>query len=199
MADNSPDMVGVPVTNRGTWMQLRGGRRFYPLDPRADEVFIEDIAHSLSRQIRYNGLSDLDVSVGQHSVNAAWIADIEGYHAGVQLAALMHDAPETYVADMVRPLKVEFPDYRALEDTVATVIWERFNLPVIDHKLIKYFDNLCLSWEKRDMYWSAEEWPNMLDVPEYCPTMTTWSPDYTKARFLNLFRWLMLEVEFTNG
>lgn len=193
--DNAPNMVGVPVTSRGTWMQLRGGRRFYPLDPRAEEVFIEDIAHSLSRQIRYNGLSDMDLCVAQHSVNAAWLADMLGYETDVQLVALMHDAAETFMADMIRPLKVEFPDYRALENKVMDVINERFNLPSIDHNTIKYFDNLCLSWEKRDMYWSAEKWPNMLEVPKFCPIMTTWTPNYSKTRFMDLFNKLIPEVD----
>ncbi len=43
------------VSRRGDWMQTFAGRKFWPLDPRADEVFIVDIAHALAQQCRYAG------------------------------------------------------------------------------------------------------------------------------------------------
>ena len=193
---DSFSIIDTPQDERGTWMQVLDGRRFYPLDPRPEEVFIQDIAQSLSRQIRYNGLSDEIINVGQHSCNAAWFAEMEGYGAKVQLAALMHDAAETYVADMVRPLKVEFPAYREAEDEVTSCINQALNLPIIDHVLIKRFDNLCLAWEKRDMYPSSEPWPMTLDVPVYCPKLTTWNHQFTCTRFLQLYHWLKAEVTY---
>ncbi len=188
------NIPGVPITDRGGYMCLAKGRVFYPLDPRADEVFIEDIAQSLAHQIRYNGLSDKPVNIGQHSCQCSWLADVRGESDNVQLAALMHDAPEFIVGDMVRPIKINMPTFKKLELGIERVIGQRFNLPQIDHSIIKYYDNLSLSWEKRDMYASSELWPHMLPVPDWCPTMHTWTTDYTQHRFLSLFEWLMHET-----
>ncbi len=188
------NMVGVPVTNRGTWVQLMEGRIFYPLDPKAEDVFIEDIAQSLSRQIRFNGLSDEAINVAQHSCQCSWLADVLGHNTNIQFAMLMHDAPEYIVGDMIRPIKAEFPRFEEIEHNVMEVIIERFNLPRIDHTLMKYFDNIALSWEKRDMYKSARDWPSMVEVPDWCPTMKSWTIEYSKIRFLKLFEWLMLET-----
>ena len=183
----SVDMIGVPETSRGTWTQLTQGRRFYPMDPQPAEIFIEDIAKSLSKQIRFNGLADKDVNVAHHSVNAAWLAEVKGYSFEVQLAMLMHDAPEYILGDMIRPLKSLFPEFVVIENQLMVVIIRRFNLPVIDHKLIKFFDNLCLAWEHRDMYPSAENWPMLPDVPDCCYTMETWSAEKSEHMFLDMF------------
>lgn len=177
------------------WIQIAHGHIFHPMDPRPEEVFIEDIAQSLSRQIRYNGHSDLIITVAQHSCNCAWLTDTMGHSAETQLAMLMHDAGEYIVGDFIRPLKIKFPEFYDLEDAIMSVVIERFTLPVIPHKLLKYFDNVALAWEKRDLYQSAREWPNMPDVPDWCPIIIPWSHTYAEERFLSLFHWLQLEIK----
>ena len=186
--------VGVPSTPRGTWVQVTEGRVFYPTDPQPREVYLKDIAQALSRQVRYNGLSDYFISVGQHSCQAAWMAEMEGYNAKVQLAMLMHDAPETIIGDLIRPVKIQVPIFSVIEGKIMYAMNLGLDLPIIDHKLMKYFDNLCLAWEKRDMYPSALEWPMVPDVPFYCPKMTTWPMEYTERRFTKLFEYLRLEI-----
>lgn len=186
------DNVSVPEEG---WIQIAHGNIFHPMDPRPDEVHIEDIAQSLSRQIRYNGHSDLIINVAHHSCNTAWLADTMGCPPETQLAMLMHDAGEYIVGDFIRPLKVKFPDFILIEDKIMAAVTKRFNLPQIRHELIKYFDNIALAWEKRDLYKSAREWPNLPDVPEWCPTITPWSTDYASHRFLSLFAWLQLEIK----
>jgi hypothetical protein len=181
-------------------MCLTQGRVFYPLDPQADEIFIEDIAFSLSRQNRYNGLSDQIVNIAQHSVNSSWLADMEGRDPRVQLAMLMHDAPEMIVGDLIRPVKMNLPDFVTMEESVMNVINDRFHLPIIPHKLMKYYDNLAWAWEKRDMFKSAcRPWPNTLELPNWVPTMITWTPQFAEHRFLQLFHWLQKEVSTYDG
>lgn len=186
-------MTGVPKEG---WVQIAHGRIFYPLDPKAEDVFIDDIAQGLSRQNRFNGQSDLIINVAQHSCQAAWLAEQDGHDAFIQLAMLMHDAAEYVVGDLIRPIKVNTPGFQETEDAIMKVIVEKFHLPVINHDLQKYYDDLALAWEKRDMYWSAREWPGLPNVPEWCPEMKTWTSDYSEARFLLLFQWLMYDVEF---
>ncbi len=184
--------AGVPDEG---WIQIAHGHIFHPMDPRLEEVHIEDIAQSLSRSIRYNGHSDEIINVAHHSCNCAWLADIMGHPPETQLAMLMHDAGEYIVGDMIRPLKVKFPDFYVCEDAVMAAVIKRFKLPEIEHKLMKYFDNIAMAWEKRDLYKSSREWPNMLEVPDWCPTITTWTHTYSEERFLNLFAWLQLEIK----
>lgn len=95
------------MTRRGDWMQTFSGRQFWPCDPRADEVCIEDIAHALSMQCRFAGHVRKFYSVAEHCVRASWIVPDR-----FKLAALLHDAAEAYVVDLPRPIKRQ-PELRA--------------------------------------------------------------------------------------
>ena len=108
----------------GSWTQTYTGRQFWPMDPRPDEVHIADIAHALSQLCRYNGHTRTHYSVAEHCVHLSYAVSAE--HT---LWALLHDATEAYVGDMVRPLKRHMPEYSAVEDHLMTVIAERFSLP----------------------------------------------------------------------
>ena len=76
-----------------------------PLDARPDQILIEDIAHSLSLMTRANGHCRQFYSVAQHSINCALEARNLGLSPRVQLACLLHDAAEAYIADIPRPVK----------------------------------------------------------------------------------------------
>lgn len=115
---NAPD-----TWHRGDWMQTFTGRQFYPLDPRSEDVDIVDIAHALSMLCRYNGHVQRFYSVAEHCVHLSHAVAPE--HA---LWALLHDATEAYVGDMIRPLKRSIPEYVAVEDVVMAAIATRFNL-----------------------------------------------------------------------
>src|SRR5438128_12538670 len=84
---------------RGDWMQTYTGRAFYPLDPRLDDICIEDIAHALSMLCRYGGQCQEFYSVAEHSVLMSYAVNPQ--HA---LWALLHDATESYMGDLIRPL-----------------------------------------------------------------------------------------------
>lgn len=110
---------------RGDWMATYSGGRFWPLDPRPEEVSIQDIAHHLSMRCRYSGAVAFFYSVAEHSV-------IVSQYVPPQFAreALLHDAAEAYVGDMVRPLKhqPEMRGFRQAEDAIYPVIMERFGI-----------------------------------------------------------------------
>ncbi len=109
--------------DRGNWMQTYTGRMFFPTDPRPEEVTAEDIAHALSLVCRFGGHVDRFYSVAEH----CWLMSfaVPPEHA---LWALLHDAAEAYVGDMVRPLKQQMPDYCFAEGRVLTAIMERFGM-----------------------------------------------------------------------
>ncbi len=112
---------------RGSWMQTFTGRQFFPLDPRAEEIDPVDIAHALSLICRYGGHTRRFYSVAEH----CWLMSyaVAPEHA---LWALLHDATEAYVGDMVRPLKHHLPEYQAAEARVWAAIALRFGLRELD-------------------------------------------------------------------
>lgn len=112
----------------GDFMQTATGRKFWPMDPRADEVFIEDIAHSLSMQCRYAGHCLRFYSVAEHSVMIA--RHLAASHAPeVALYGLLHDASEAYLIDVPRPVKPYLTGYKVAEAAVMEVVCRRFGLP----------------------------------------------------------------------
>lgn len=107
--------------HRGDWMQTFTGRRFYPLDPRPEDIDPIDIAHALSMLCRYAGHVKKFYSVAEHCVHMSRAVPQE-----FALEALLHDATEAYVVDVPRPLKIHLPDFQAVEARVAVVIAQRF-------------------------------------------------------------------------
>ena len=147
MTDKS--CIGPRIEGRGYNMTLASGRAVYPLDMRPEDIHIEDIAASLSRICRFNGHLRHDVehySVAQHSVHVSHLVD-----PFFAREALLHDATEAYVGDMVRPLKVDLADYNEIERRVWIAVAERFNLPVNMSPRIKHADNVALATEFRDI------------------------------------------------
>lgn len=112
---------------RGSWMQTYTGKQFWPMSPRVEDVDPEDIAHALGNLCRYNGHVHQFYSVAEHCVLMSHAVPQE-----YALWALLHDATEAYVGDMVRPLKQFMPDYVAAENNVMFVIAEKFGLPRAD-------------------------------------------------------------------
>ena len=83
---------------------------FDPVHPDPALIDIRDIAHALSMLCRANGHFPTFYSVGQHCINCAAEAAARGYSRRVQLACLLHDASEAYLADVTRPVKKELPN-----------------------------------------------------------------------------------------
>jgi len=113
---------------------MLSGRRLDLLDPSALDIEIEDIAHGLARVARWNGqtLGEHGFSVAQHSLVVEQIAHrIEpALEPRWRLAALLHDAPEYVIGDMISPFKAALGvDYRAFEDRLEHAIHLRFGLP----------------------------------------------------------------------
>ncbi|ABS62362.1 conserved hypothetical protein [Parvibaculum lavamentivorans DS-1] len=116
------------------WQRMLSGRRLDLLDPSPLDVEIEDIAHGLARVARWNGQTKGDhaFTVAEHCV---LVDDIcvrfrPGWPVKWRLAALLHDAPEYVVGDMISPFKAALGiDYKAFEHRLAAAIHMRFGLP----------------------------------------------------------------------
>lgn len=126
-----PDRPGAPPR---AWQRMLSGRRLDLLDPSPLDIEISDIAHGLARVARWNGQTHgaHAFSVAQHSLVVETIlgsieADLEPRW---QLAALLHDAPEYVIGDMISPFKRQIGDsYRVVEQRLQTAIHLRFGLP----------------------------------------------------------------------
>lgn len=118
------------------WQRMLSGRRLDLLDPSPLDIEIEDIAHGLARVARWNGQTkgDQAFSVAQHCVVVEAIFTHTNPAATVRdrLAALLHDAPEYVVGDMISPFKAALGvDYKAFENRLLSAIHLRFGLPAV--------------------------------------------------------------------
>ena len=121
---------------------MLSGRRLDLLDPTPVDIEIEDIAHGLAFVARWNGqtMGDFAYSVAEHSLLVEELFGRIAPKAPVKwrLAALLHDAPEYVIGDMISPVKSAVgPGYGALDDRLAAAIHIRFGLPAVVPKTIK--------------------------------------------------------------
>lgn len=113
---------------------MLSGRRLDLLDPTPVDIEIEDIAHGLAFVARWNGQTkgDFPYSVAEHSllVEEIYGRMVPDTSTRWRLAALLHDAPEYVIGDMISPVKTAVgPGYEALDDRLSAAIHIRFGLP----------------------------------------------------------------------
>lgn len=121
-------------TQSRAWQRMLSGRRLDLLDPTPMDIEIEDIAHGLAFVARWNGQThgDYAYSVAEHSILVEEIFRKLYPNEPIkwQLAALLHDAPEYVIGDMISPVKAAIgPDYGELDDRLTAAIHIRFGLP----------------------------------------------------------------------
>jgi len=126
-----PDRAGAPPR---AWQRMLSGRRLDLLDPSPLDIEIADIAHGLARVARWNGQTEGDhaFSVAQHSllVEEIFCAILPAASPVQRLAALLHDAPEYVIGDMISPFKsVVGGGYKEVEGRLQRAIHLRFALP----------------------------------------------------------------------
>lgn len=130
------------------------GKHFDPVNPDMTQVDIQDIAHALSMICRGNGHVKTFFSVGQHCINAAREAIERGYSQRVILACLLHDACESYMSDVPRPLKASMPEYVHIENKLLELIYEKFlgsNLTLEETAMVKQIDNDLLYYDLKEL------------------------------------------------
>lgn len=173
-----------------SWMQTHSGRAFYPLQPAPSEVDIDDIAHALGMVCRYAGHCRRFYSVAEHSVLLSHTVDPE--HARW---ALLHDASEAYMGDMVRPLKYEMPKFQAAEDHLMRIIGVKFGLVGEMPAQVKEHDTRIVVDEREQiMQTSRLPWPLLEGYASLGVTIQGWSPRRAKAEYLSRYQQLFTET-----
>ena len=186
---------------------MLSGRRLDLLDPSPLDVEIEDIAHGLARVARWNGQTTGDhaFSVAQHCIV---VEDIvrrlkPETEPRWRLAALLHDAPEYVIGDMISPFKAALGlDYRAFEDRLERAIHIRFGLPPKTppeiKRLIKAADRISAHFEAVDLAgFSTDEAVSLFGRPPKMirPRLDPAPAAEAQARFLERFRKLERSLE----
>jgi uncharacterized protein len=128
--------LSAPEISMRVWQRMLSGRRLDLLDPSPLDVEIADIAHGLARVARWNGqTSGAHIfSVAQHTllVEAVMREQTPRVDVRIRLAALLHDAPEYVIGDMISPFKAVLGgDYKAVEKRLLSAIHIRFGLPPV--------------------------------------------------------------------
>jgi hypothetical protein len=165
--------------DRGDWLQTYTGVEFHPLDPRPEDIRIEDISHALSKLCRYGGHCIRFYSVAEHCVHVASKAP-----DSLKLVALMHDAAEAYIVDVPRPVKHLLPQYKAIEERLEAAIAVRFGLVWPFPEEIKRLDNAILADEREQNMgqpprpWMARESLGVM--------LRFWPPQQAAYEFISL-------------
>lgn len=124
-----------------------------PLDPDPDKIVIEDIAHHLALECRYNGACKFLYTVAQHSVIGSHYVSFDD-----RLAFLLHDASEAYMRDLVHNIKYNIPFYREAEERLQKVIYKKFNIVDFDQEEIKRVDYALMAAEVKVLMSSTQGW-----------------------------------------
>jgi hypothetical protein len=171
----------VALGARGDWMQTFTGRAFYPMAPRVEDIDPVDIAHALGLICRYGGHVKRFFSVAEHCVLMSHAVAPEN-----ALWALLHDATEAYLSDMIRPIKRAMPEYRAAEWRMQQAIVDRFDLPTLDlPDEVKEADIRILHDEREALMATPPlPWSSIEDVPALGVKVEGWEPPCAKERYL---------------
>jgi 5'-deoxynucleotidase YfbR-like HD superfamily hydrolase len=188
---------------RRAWQRMLSGRRLDLLDPSPLDIEIEDIAHGLARVARWNGQTTgaHAFSVAQHCVLVERLtAELSPrISREARLAALLHDAPEYVIGDLISPFKAAVGiDYKDLERRLLSAIHIRFGLPArLPAELtarIKRADTLSAYLEATQLAgFSATEARRYFGTPPgglKMPKLVTVPAAEAQARFLELFQQL---------
>jgi len=165
----------------GNWMQTYTGVQFWPLDPRAEEIKIIDIAHALSNMCRYAGHCKEFYSVAEHSVLVSYLVPHED-----ALAGLLHDATEAYLVDVPRPIKGYLGGYHEFEHRLWLSVAEAFELSVELPESVKIADNTILLAESEQIMGPKPAPWNIPGVPADV-TIACLPPRDAKDLFLKRF------------
>lgn len=168
------------------WMQTHSGLQFTPFDPQPEQICLEDIAHALAFNCRYNGHSKKFYSVAEHSVYVSYIVSEED-----ALWGLLHDAAEAYISDLPKPFKDGIAEHiDPHEEKILWAIAEKFGLEELYPPSVKKADWAVLVAERTQVMEHQEHiWDSVVNFPDDPPEIEIefWPPHVAKQRFIGRF------------
>ena len=196
-----PPPVAPPTEDswfNGDYFQTFTGKHFYLMNPRVEDVCIEDVAHALARTCRYGGhVSVENYSVAEHSCLIAqyvldnWTAYAPAYRRTLALRGLLHDAPEAYYGDIKRPIKHE-PSIKAVLGPIFAkvdgVVFAALGVPPDELLAIKALDRRIVRDEKVQVMNGEPCKPDMAGMPPLNVAIRGLLPGAAEEWFLRLYR-----------
>jgi 5'-deoxynucleotidase YfbR-like HD superfamily hydrolase len=141
------EFQNLPMERKGESFRTFTGRRFWPLDPRPEDLDIEDIARGLALTNRFNGHTLVPYSVAQHSVLVSYMVP-----EGMEFEGLMHDASEAMgIGDLISPSKRQMSQYRRVEKRIMLAIRARYGMLRKEQPEVKLADTFLYYAEARDV------------------------------------------------
>lgn len=173
-------------SEKNGWIITYSGKKFWPLNPRPQDIDIVDIAHHLSNICRFTGAVREFYSVAQHSVMVSKLC--ENY----PLFGLLHDGSEAYLCDIATPVKHSdlFTEYREAEDYLQRMILLHFGIRNGDmpqevksaDMAMGILEGLSYMPKAHGAFWTDNADPHKSYLP-----MAAWTPGVARARFLDRF------------
>lgn len=179
-------------------IQTYTGRKFWPLDPRPEDVCIEDIAHALSLKCRFGGHCKQFYSVAQHSVLVCNTLNANGGRRdpALMMQGLMHDAAEAYLTDIPGPIKGAFYvpmtpsimfSIENLERLILNAIVKALDLSRLPWSVeVKRADLAMLHRERLELMHEGFEWEGLSEPPSD-EEIIVWSPLHAEQRFYQTY------------
>ena len=194
-----------------TFIRTYTGRKFWPLDPKPEEVAIEDVAHALSLICRFTGHTYCFYSVAEHSLRVSHLVEklalsdwrklvgkATGEHSWarkVALWGLLHDASEAYLCDLPSPIK-RAPGIRQIYKVVEAHLMEsiavHFDLTPHEPALVKDADRILLNTEMRDLMTDCIPYEGYEPLPE---TIYPMDAQHAEVEFMRRFEALSKAIE----
>lgn len=212
VSDSGVVQVDDTEEDRGRWMATSLGGRFYPANPRPEEIFISDIANGGALDCRYDGQGRVDkyYSVNEHQVlGSQWCITksqpflqhsvMRQYWLNMALAFLVHDGAEGYINDLNRATKAAVGKaYTDMEKTIQDMIFDKLGLlefSKANAKLLKEIDCRLVPLEKEAIFrypqiWSFDEFEPLDDTVIQC-----WPPVTAKKIWLEMYHRLCIELD----
>lgn len=204
-----PTPIRPDGSDSATSILLRSGVYLDLADPDCTRISPVDIAAGL-RQFRFAAQTPQPYTIAQHSLLVRDLVEdvlvLSGRMTGWELqmalrCALLHDAPEAFLHDITRPLKIQLPDYQRVEAEFEHRFNRAFGLawtPYI-RALVKQADLKALAIEQRDIVGITDPWPVLGNIDRasltYHRIARIWSPEEAEARFLEAYHTLTSERE----
>ncbi len=178
------------MKRKGDWIQTYTGGIFWPLDPRPEEICIEDIAHALSLLCRYNGHCKRFYSIAEHSIYVSYYA--EKIEKDIALRALLHDASEAYLNDIPSPIKPYLNNYKRIENNLEKIIYKKFKIKpyLYGKESIKKIDHTIVTNEVEQLMNPCKRRWDLLPSP-FQMKIKCWDSVQAKYRFLKRYEELI--------
>lgn len=165
MVENKPNIMGALDGS----MKTRSGKKLDILNPQPDQIDILDIAAGLAYKPHFSGQTPKFFSIAQHSIMVT-----DAIFFDLKRIALLHDASEAYLGDIIKPLKVMLPEFQRIEKNLMFVIFQKFNLDIDLLNDIKQADKSVQEVEYAAFYNGVR-------------TFDFWDPDSAYRTFLNYY------------